>query len=150
MRPGEPAVDLTVCPNQRLYAAYIYSDDPVFIIVGVQRALRGLRVWRRLTTEARLIMADPQKRHLGTYAPWLGVVIMATLGIVVVPTAKLLHAAGTIKAQLVTGTEFHIYRSLCGLLEHLRAVNVHGRNVMHGLYRPHAQLGDALDGPTAM
>ena len=37
---------------QRLYAAYMFTDDPVIgilIVVGVQRALRALRVWRRLT-----------------------------------------------------------------------------------------------------
>ena len=38
--------------------------------------------------------------------------------------------------MLKNGQPFHIYRSLIGLLEHLRDVNLHGRNVMHWLNVP--------------
>ena len=134
--------------QRRLYSAYVYSDDPVFLVVGVERTLRALRAWRRLTTSAGLIMAIPEKRSLGTHAPWLGVLILAGLGIVVVPKAKLLRAAGTISAVLRGGQPFHIYRSLVGLLEHLRDVNLHGRNVMHGLYAPHGADGASRFGPS--
>ena len=46
--------------------------------------------------------------------------------------------------------EFHAYRSLCGLLEHLRAVVLKGRHVMHGLYRPHGPDGAARFGPNGV
>ena len=134
--------------QRRLYSCYVYSDDPVFLVVGVQRTLRALRVWRRLTTDAGLIMAIPEKRSLGTHAPWLGVLLVVGLGLVVVPKAKLLRAAGSISAVLKNGQPFHIYRSLIGLLEHLRDVNLHGRNVMHGLYEPHGAQGASRFGPS--
>jgi hypothetical protein len=46
--------------------------------------------------------------------------------------------------------EFHVYRALCGLLEHLRAVNLRGRNIMHGLYRPHGPGGASQEGPSGV
>ena len=138
------------CDFERLYTAYIFTDDPIFVVVGAQRALRALRVWRQLTTDTGLIMAIPEKRHLGSHATWLGVIIIVSLGIVVVPTAKLLRAAHAIRRTLSSGIEFSDYRSLCGLLEHLRAINLTGRNTMHGLYAPHGPDGAAADGPSAV
>ena len=89
-------------------------------------------------------MAIPEKRSLGTFAPWLGVLVVVSLGLLVVPKAKLLRASGIIAQVLKGGRPFHVYRSLVGLLEHLRDVNLRGRNVMHGLYRPPGPSG----GPT--
>ena len=34
----------------RLYSVHIYTDDPVFSIVGADRLLRGERVWNQVTT----------------------------------------------------------------------------------------------------
>ena len=133
--------------QRRLYSCYVYSDDPVFITVGVDRTLRALRVWRQLTQSANLIMAIPEKRHLGTHATWLGILVLCCLGLIVVPKAKLLRASGVIATVLKGGQPFHIYRSLIGLLEHFRAVNLRGRNVMHGLYAPHGAEGAARFGP---
>ncbi|EOD07904.1 hypothetical protein EMIHUDRAFT_106273 [Emiliania huxleyi CCMP1516] len=111
-----------VCAQHRLYAVHMYTDDPVFIVVGVQRALRALRLWRRLTDEMGLVMAIAEKRSLGSWTLWIGVLLIPALGIVVVPRSKLLRAARAIDALLASGLEFHEYRSLCGLLEHLRAL----------------------------
>ena len=132
----------------RLYAAFMYTDDPVVVTVGVQRTLRALRVWRRLTNDVNLIMAIPEKRNLGTHALWLGVLLMVTLGIVVVPRHKLLRAAVVIRQTLAGGQPFHVYRALCGLLEHFRAVNLMTRQVMHGLYTPHQWDGASRYGPS--
>eukprot|EP00965_Chrysotila_dentata_P033080 1101882-Pleurochrysis_carterae.AAC.1 len=60
----------------------MYTDDPVIAVVGVDRALRALRVWRSLTDDLHLIMAIPEKRTLGVWARWLGALLFATLGIV--------------------------------------------------------------------
>ena len=133
--------------ERRLYSCHVYTDDPTWIAVGTDRTLRALRVWRQLTNDAGLIMAIPEKRHLGSHAPWLGVIILAGLGLVVVPKSKLLRAAGTISHVLQGGQPFHVYRSLIGLLEHLRDVNLQGRNVMHGLYAPHKPTGASRYGP---
>jgi hypothetical protein len=57
--------------QQRLYFVHMYTDDPIMAVVGVQRAIRLLLTWMRLTTELGLIMAIPEKRspwHVGAVA----------------------------------------------------------------------------------
>ena len=133
--------------QRRLYSVHMYTDDPIFCVVGVQRALRALRIWRKLTDSVQLVMAIPEKRTLGVHVSWLGVIFIASLGLVVVPVAKLLRASRSIRQVLAEGVPFSEYRALCGLLEHLRAVNLARRNVMHGLYHPHGPLGASREGP---
>ncbi len=58
------------CLQTRLYTAYMFSDDPAFIAVGVNRAILALRIWRRRTDDVGLLMAMPEKRALGSHA-WL-------------------------------------------------------------------------------
>jgi hypothetical protein len=55
--------------QERLYVVHMYTDDPIMAVVGVDRAIRLLRLWARLTVELGLIMAIPEKRSLGTWAP---------------------------------------------------------------------------------
>ena len=86
--PTIPAIELHYQQQRRLYTAYMYTDDPIWVVVGVDRTLRALRVWRQLTDAVGLIMAIPEKRHLGAQILWLGVLIIISLGIVVVPKAK--------------------------------------------------------------
>ena len=136
-----------VCSQQRLYSVWAYCDDPIFIVVGAERTLRALRVWRELVQSIGLIMAIEEKRSLGTWACWLGVLIIPALGLVVIPRDKLLRASACISRVLEDTVEFHEYRALCGLLEFFRAVNLHGRNVMHGLYQPHGPEGASRHGP---
>ena len=152
--PAPPQLDAIppgyVCPQLRLYAAFCYTDDPLFTAVGVDRTLRLIRTWRRLTTKAGLIMAIPEKRSLGSWGQWLGVMVVGALGILVVPRAKLLRAREVIVQALRSTVEFHEYRSLCGLLEHLRAIVMKGRHIMHGLYRPHGPDGASRYGPNGV
>lgn len=126
-----------VCPELRLYSAYVFTDDPQFVLVGVERTLRGLQTWRQLTQSLGTLMAIETKRSLGSWCEWVGVIIVAGLGLVVVAKSKLLRASGAIARARKGALEFHEYRSLCGLLEHLRTVNLSGRHIKHGLYRPH-------------
>ena len=137
-----------VCPQLRLYACYYYTDDPQFHFVSVERTKRGLRVWRRLTEAVGLIMAIPEKRSLGSWSKWIGAFLLFGLGIVVVPREKILRASAVISDVLSDGVEFHVYRALLGLLEHLRAVNLQPRNIMYGLYRPHGPNGASRHGPS--
>ena len=145
--PSCPCEELASIEQRRLYAAYIYTDDGLFITVGVERTLRALKAWRRLTGHINLLMAAPEKRGIGTHVLWLGVLIIASLGVVVVPRDKLLRAADGVQRALLGGMPFREYRALCGLLEHLRAINLRGRNVMHGLYAPHQPTGASRFGP---
>ena len=142
--PGERHAQL------RLYFVHMYTDDPVMGVVGVQRALRLLRVWMRLVGELHLIMAIPEKRQLGTWAPWLGVLLLASLGLVLVPKAKLLRTVQRIDTLLTEGLEFQDYRSLIGMLEFLRCIYGAMASTMYGLYQPHGSLRVRHEGPAAL
>jgi hypothetical protein len=143
----EPAEHLA---QSRLYIAHMYTDDPIFAVVGVQRAIRLLKAWMRLVTELRMIMAIEEKRHLGTWVPWLGVLLLAGLGMVLIPKAKLLRTVERVDELLTNGMPFQDYRSLVGLLEHLRCIYGAQRSAMYGLYAPHGSLRVRLEGPAAL
>lgn len=145
----ERARGIVVCPQQRLWFATMYTDDPIFVVVGARRAIRALQCWRQLTIDLKLVMAIPEKRVLGSWALWIGALVIAPLGILIIPRHKLMRAATVIQSVLQNGCPFHVYRSLCGLLEHFRAINLRGRNVMHGLYEPHQPDGVSRFGPEA-
>jgi len=134
----------------RLYFVVMYTDDPLMVVVGVQRALRLLRCWHLICTRVGLIMAIPEKRNLGTWAPWLGVLICAGLGLVIVPKAKLLRTSARLIGVLTQRTDFQEYRSLVGMLEHLRCVNCADASCMYGLYGPHRSEAVRNDGPSAL
>ena len=146
---GLPADGLKQCACERLYAAHMYTDDPIFISVGIQRTLRLIKCWVTLTNKMKLIMAIPEKRNLGTWAPWLGVLLCAGLGLVVVSRAKLLRTAQRLHTVLSSRCDFDEYRSLIGMLEHLRCVNCAAASVMYGLYGPHRSERVRRDGPSA-
>ena len=126
--------------QQRLYFAHMYTDDPILGVVGVQRALRLLTVWMRLVDDVGLIMAIAEKRHLGTWAPWLGVLLLAGMGFVLIPKAKLLRTVQRLDELVTNGMSFQDYRSLIGLLEHLRCIYCAAASIMYGLYQPHGSL----------
>ena len=134
--------------QSRLYFVHMYTDDPIFGVVGVERALRLLKVWHTLTQKVRLLMAIPEKRNLGTWAPWLGVLLCAGLGLVIVPKAKLLRTSQRIGLLLAGRPLFDEYRSLMGMLEFLRCVNCAPASVMYGLYGPHRSARVRDGGPT--
>lgn len=125
----------------------MYTDDPQFLTVGVEWTKVALRVMRRLTAKIGLIMAIPEKRSLGTWAKWPGCFVVAGLGLIIIPRDKVMRACSAVRAALAGSLEFHAYRSLCGLLEHFRGVNLQSKQIMHGLYRPHAA---ARYGPAAL
>ena len=50
-----------------LFAVFIYTDDPIFIIVGALRMARGLHIWTTLCKEVGLLMAIETKRQCGTH-----------------------------------------------------------------------------------
>ena len=134
----------------RLYIVHMYTDDPIFAVVGVQRAVRLLRIWMSLVSDVGLIMAIEEKRHLGTWAPWLGVILLAGLGFVLIPKAKLLRTVQRIDELLTSGLPFQDYRSLIGLIEHLRCIYGAQRSAMYGLYLPHGSLRVRHEGPAAL
>ena len=136
--------------QRRLYFVHMYTDDPILGVVGVQRALRLLRIWMHLVDEIGLIMAIPEKRHLGTWAPWLGVILLAGMGFVLIPKAKLLRTVQRLDELMTNGMPFQDYRSLIGLLEHLRCIYCAAASIMYSLYQPHGSLRVRHEGPSAI
>lgn len=136
--------------ERRLYFILMYCDDNIVAVVGAARALRLLRLWKRLTQEAGLIMAIAAKRTLGVWALWVGAVIMAGAGLVAVPKQKLLRASQSIRQLFAGGVAFDEYRSLTGLLEHVRCIARVPRRLMAGLYHPHSAEGESSEGPATI
>jgi len=90
--------------QRRLYFVHMYCDDNIIGVVGVHRAIRVLKTWRRLVQRAGIVMAIPEKRSLGVWAIWLGALIFASFGLIVVPKDKILRATAAISQLNAEGT----------------------------------------------
>ena len=83
-----------------LFAVFIYTDDPIFIIVGALRMARGLHIWTTLCKEVELLMAIETKRQCGTHVEWLGAGISSLLAMAWVPKHKIAAALTKIEVTL--------------------------------------------------
>ena len=133
-----------------LFRAHIYTDDPIFMIVGLRRTLRALCLWREITARYQLIMAIPQKRKIGTMVTWLGFLPSPMHGFVAVQRSKLLRAMVALKAAVEGRLPFDRYRSLMGFLEHLKIMVDRPRLRMAALYRPMLAGHEASLGPATL
>lgn len=95
-------------------------------------------------------MAGPEKRRLGGHLEWIGVLILAPLGLLVIPRHKLLRARDAIQRTPNDRITFGEYRALMGLLEHLRFVARLEADATNTLYRPHGSNGQGQQGPNAV
>ena len=119
----------------RLYAALMYTDDPVFLCLGAERLVRMLVVWERLTRELRLIM-NKDKRSVGTHLIWLGVGILTTPGVLYLTKKKVVKLAVLMAAAIEGTLLLANYRSMMGSLEHIVFATNRDRSAMLGLWRP--------------
>ena len=128
-----------------LFSLKMYTDDGIFIVAGAQRALRLLRLWGTFVKRSNARMAIPAKRTLGAGLVWCGVSIVPCLGMVWVPRAKTVRACAELtKVARADGSmQWGDYRSLVGLLEHLRPIVGFTRRQLHELYFPHRVFADA-------
>ena len=134
----------------RRYSVHMYTDDPVFTIVGADAVVRAMRCWHQTTISFRLKMAIARKRQVGTRLTWLGFDFYLTPGIFCVSPDKLMRARSSISSILEGGvTTFDTYRRLIGLLEHLLPFISPGRSAMYGLYGKNFQRGIA-SGPSTL
>ena len=101
----------------RLFAAEGYTDDSIIMVCGLERTMRALRLWNQLMAESQLKLAIPEKRFLGTWGVWLGILFFSALGLMTVPRQKLLRANAEVKRALRGELDFAEWRSLVGLLE---------------------------------
>ena len=137
----------------RAYSVKMYTDDAVFTVVGTERMVRALEVWRGVTHDFGLTMAIARKRQIGSRLTWLGFHFHMGYGALSVTPEKIRRAQVVI-GDIVEGAKsvhFDAYRSLLGLLEHLLVV-VHetSRRLMDGLYAGNYARGERYGPDTEM
>ena len=150
-RPKRRGRALSDCTQTRLGVLKMYTDDPAAVVVGRERLKRMLAAWRAVTTEINLVMAGPdgvRKRQLGAHIEWIGILLLAGIGLVVVPQNKLVRAREALVRAVAGEMTFGEYRALMGLLEHLRFIAQLAAETTNGLYRPHGAHGESREGPS--
>ena len=148
-RPKRPGEALSECTQTRLATFKMFTDDPAAIVVGVTRTLRLLDAWREVTQGINIAMASEEKRQLGAGVEWIGIFLLAAIGIAAVPRNKLLRAKDAVQRTLDGTITYGEYRALVGLLEHLRFLTQLQAEVTNVLYRPHRLEAQRGDGPSA-
>ena len=148
-RPKRSREALSDCTQTRLAVLTMWTDDPASVVVGVARTVRLLEAWRKVTRGINLIMAGPEKRQLGSDVEWIGVFVLAAIGLVAIPKNKLLRARDAIQRTLNSEITFGEYRALVGLLEHLRFVSQLAADATNVLYEPHKRESSRGEGPNA-
>lgn len=137
------------CTQTRLATLHMYTDDPLAIVVRSSRAARLLSAWREVTAQAGVVMAGANKRQLGSDLEWIGVNIVAGLGLLIITRDKLIRAREAIARTLEGRITFGEYRALMGLLENLRFVARLPADSTNALDRPHSSTGESREGPNA-
>ena len=132
----------------RLFDILMYTDDPLIMVVGVERAVRALETLHNLIGPEllNLMYAKDSKWQLSLGVTWQGIGVAAALGIVWVPRAKALRAVAQIERVLAGACTALEYRQLIGFLESLVLPTDAERNTMDHLYgpmRPGAEIDTA-------
>jgi hypothetical protein len=113
----------------------MYTDDLSLAAVGVDDFVALLIAERVVMTRLKMKMAIAAKRVVGTSFEWLGIIFIPFAGLVFLPRNKLLRTLEALRradAGQLTNTDF---RSLLGLLEHVKGIFRLSREWMHGLWR---------------
>ena len=135
-------------PSQgKFYFTHMYTDDPIMVVIGVDRMVRLLAAWHWLTTSMNAITAVAKKRNLGCSAKWLGSQICTTLGASYIPPDKSIRAIAALNKATQATLTIEEWRSLLGLLEHLMWVKSGQRQFMYGMYSAFVEGGQAQFGP---
>jgi len=132
--------------QHRLYEISIYTDDPFFACVGVERLIRAMRLWHRIITSVGLELAAPAKRQCGAELRWLGFEFLLTAGVQFVSTGKRLRTIARL-LPIAAGVPslFAEYRSVTSFLQHLLPfVEGSTRGDMYGIYGPYRRNAAGL------
>ena len=133
-------------PDQcRLYEISIYTDDPFLACVGVNRLIRALRLWHRITDDIGLELAVVAKRQCGAELSWLGVQFLLTAGAHFIAPNKRLRALREV-TRIIAGEEsvtFAEYRAITSFLQYLKPLVLHLKgDAMYHLYGPYRRRSD--------
>jgi len=132
----------------RRYSVHMYTDDPIFTVIGQDALLRAMRIWHEVTESFGLRMAIARKRQVGPCLTWLGFNFYLPAGVVTVAPSKV-HRALTFAEGILRGSKvtFDQYRRFIGLLEHMLLFVDGDRTFMYGLYWNNYRRG-ILYGPS--
>ena len=135
----------------RRYSVHMYTDDPIFSVIGQDTFIRAMRVWHEVTESFGLRMAIPRKRQVGPCLAWLGFQFYLPAGVVTVAPSKvnraLVFAQGILRGLPVA---FDQYRRFIGLLEHMLLFVEGDRTYMYGLYGSKFRRGNLFGPSTTM
>ena len=130
--------------QDRLYSALVYTDDFKFGAVGLSRLVRMMRCWHRLLVDVRLRMAIAAKRCGGTSCPWLGLRMLDSLGLVVIPGDKRARALAKLSAVVRREpTTLADWNSTVGLVQFLEPFAGGRPAMMAHLHGPKRWLKEA-------
>ena len=132
--------------QSRLFECLMYCDDPVFLVCGVELAVRALTLWHQLVgpTGLRLEYAKEHKWQAGTAVTWLGGCVSPALGVAWVPQPKVLRACMEIQKVVAGKLSVQLYRKLLGFVEHILGLLRLRPDVLGLLHQP-LQKGGAID-----
>jgi len=135
----------------RRYSVHMYTDDPIFSVIGQDTFMRAMRVWHEVTESFGLRMAIPHKRQVGPCLAWLGFQFYLPAGVVTVAPSKvnraLVFPQGILRGLPVA---FDQYRRFIGLLEHMFLFVEGDRTYMYGIYGSNFRRGNHFGPSTTM
>ena len=119
----------------RPWTSRCYTDDCLWVVLGSARLVRTVVVWRHLLRTARVLGAKVAKRQLGCHVLFLGVNLLATAMVALVPEHKLARAVAMLNELLGGKLSKDTTRKLLGLLVHLSFLSPTGRASTAGMWR---------------
>jgi hypothetical protein len=98
----------------------IYTDDPIWVVVGADRLIRAQKLWICLLEKFGLRSASICKQVAGVDLLWCGIRHSLFFGLTVIPADKALKAVGGLTLMLSGDCTSQQGRSCLGLLEFCR------------------------------
>jgi hypothetical protein len=106
--------------QHRLLHMMMYTDDPLWFVVGADRMVRCVKLWMCFILKTGLIVAGPEKHSLGIDVVHCGIRHLSLFGLQVIPERKALTAIEALVSMLAGSCESTTGRARLGLLEHCR------------------------------
>ena len=131
----------------RMFDAMQYTDDPCFLVVGVQRALLAIRTWHEIIAGSGLQPAKFSKWQIGSSVQWLGGRCSPSLGVMWVPRDKAMRARERIQTVLDGTCTPKEYQGIVGFLEHVVDIGRFPRELMQYLHHPMRSGGECETDP---
>ena len=134
-------------PADRMFDCMMYTDDPIWTVVGVQRTALAIQVWHEMVDGSGLMPAKTPKWQIGAGAVWLGGCCYPSLGVMWVPRDKALRVRQRIQTVLDVTCTPKEYQEIIGFLEHVVDIGKFPRGLMAYLHEPMRAGGECDTDP---